>query len=72
MKQLKQFEVRMTCEFIRTLAGYVTVYAENEAEARSAIGIVATPEWLDQHFIGDGGYGDVKVVEVTEVANENE
>ena len=72
MKQLKQFEVRLTCEFIRTLAGYVTVYADNETEARSAIAKTVTAEWLDQHFIGEGGYGDVKVVEVTEVANENQ
>lgn len=69
MKQLKQFEVRMTCEFIRTLAGYVTVYAENEADARSKIEIIATPEWLDLHFIGEGSPGDVRVVEVTQVAD---
>jgi hypothetical protein len=67
---MKKFEVRLTCEFIRTLAGYVTVYAENEADAKSAIGIVPTPEWLDQHFIGEGDYGAVKVVEVTEIPKE--
>jgi hypothetical protein len=66
---MKQFEVRVTCEFIRTLAGHVTVYAKNEADARSVIGNVATAEWLDQHFIGEGSTGYVQIAEVTEVAS---
>jgi hypothetical protein len=69
MKQLKQFEVRLTCEFIRTLAGHVTVYADNETEARSAMAKTVTAVWRDQHFIGEGSPGDVQIAEVTEVAS---
>lgn len=68
---MKKFEIRATCEFQRTLSGYVTIYAEDENDARSKFGIIGTAEWMDQHFIGEGYPCDVRIEEVQEMQGES-